>query len=61
MKKINEKLTNENWETKWKEVKKYRDMNMKIEKEIENGTENEGGRLGLCRLRLLVLHKIDFH
>ena len=31
---------------KWKEVKKYRDMNMEIEKGIGNGTENEGGRLG---------------
>ena len=33
-------------EKKWKEVKKYRDMNMEIEKGIGNGTENEGGRLG---------------
>ena len=31
---------------KWKEIKKYRDMNMEIEKGIRNGTENEGGRLG---------------
>ena len=31
---------------KWKEVKKYRDINMEIEKGIGNGTENEGGRLG---------------
>ena len=31
---------------KWKEVKKYRDMNIEIEKGIWNGTENEGGRLG---------------
>ena len=30
----------------WKEVKKYRDMNMEIEKGIGNGTENEGGGLG---------------
>ena len=33
-------------EKKWKEVKKYRDMNMEIEKGIGNGTESEGGRLG---------------
>ena len=31
---------------KWKEVKKYRNMNIEIEKGIGNGTENEGGRLG---------------
>ena len=33
-------------EKKWKAVKKYRDMNMEINKGIGNGTENEGGRLG---------------
>ena len=33
-------------EKKWREVKKYRDMKMEIEKGIGNGTENEGGRLG---------------
>ena len=32
--------------TKWKEIKKHRDMDMEIEKGVGNGTENEGGRLG---------------
>ena len=35
-----------NEKEKWKKVKKYRDMNMEIEKGIGNGTENQGGRLG---------------
>ena len=38
------KINQWKWEKKWKEVKKYRDM--EIEKGIGNGTENEGGRLG---------------
>ena len=31
---------------KRKVIKKYRDMNMGIEKGVGNGTENEGERLG---------------
>ena len=44
---------------KWKEVKKYMDMNMEIEKKGQ-GTEQKMrvGGWGLCCLRLLVLYQM---
>ena len=40
------KINQWKWEKNMEEIKKYRDMNMGIEKGVGNGTENEGGRLG---------------
>ena len=43
-----------NEKKKWKEIEKYRDMHMEIEKGIGNEKKMRMGGWGLCRLRLLV-------
>ena len=48
-----------NEKEKWKEVKKYRDMNMEIEKDIGNGTENDGGRLGALPSTTACLYRLE--
>ena len=57
-KRINETFINEKWEKKWKDIKKYRVMNMEIENGIANGTKYEGGRLGTLPSTTACLNRV---